>query len=82
MTQKKRNLLWHPAPAVLDDLLGVGPGEYDDGVELRVVELVHGVGGDVEERVVAGGHDVADGRQAHDAGLLGAVRLAAAVVLL
>ena len=58
--------LWHPGPAVLDGRLGVGPGKDHDGVELGVVEFVHGVGRHVQQRVLALVHDVSDGGQPHD----------------
>ena len=70
--------LWHPGPAVLDGLLGVGPGQDNDGVELGVVELVHGIGRHVQQRVLALVHDVSDGGQSHDtrlASLTGRVEL-------
>ena len=46
-SKEERDLLGHPSPAVLDGLLGVCSGQDDDGVELGVVQFVHGAGGDV-----------------------------------
>ena len=59
-------LLGKSSSDLLDRLLGVGLGEDDDGIELCVVQLVNGVGRDVQEGVLAAVHDLADGR---DAGL-------------
>ena len=58
--------LGHSRPTVLDRLLGVGSGEDHDGVELRVVQLVHGVGGHVQQSVLPLVHDISDGRQSHN----------------
>ena len=66
---RAQHLLGYPRSAVLDGLLVVGPGQDDDGVELGVVQLVHGVGRHVEEGVPAPVHDVADGREPHYARL-------------
>ncbi len=59
-------LLWHSAAAIFNRLLRVRLGENDDRIKLGVVELVHGVGRDVEEGVVAPVHDLPDSRQSHD----------------
>lgn len=61
------NLLGHGMPQLLDDVLGVGLEEDDNGVELGVVEAVHGVGCDVQQRMLAAVHDCADARQPDDA---------------
>ncbi len=78
--------LWQIASALFDDLLGVGPGEYDDWVQLGVVQLVHGVGSDVQQGVLAAVHYGPDGGQADDARLAAARglvdSLVSAVVLL
>lgn len=54
-------------PQLLDDVLGVCLQEDDHGVELRVVEAVHGVGRDVQQGMLAAVHDGADARQPDDA---------------
>ena len=61
--------LWHPGPALLDDLLGVRPCQHDNRVELPVGQLVHRTGGHVQEGVLAAVHRALDGRQADDARL-------------
>ena len=71
-------LLGHSGSAVLNGLLRVGPGEDHDGIELGVVQLVHGVGGHVQQGVLPLVHDVPDGGESHYPGLAalaGAVQL-------
>lgn len=60
-------------------MLVVGLEEDDDGVELRVVEAVHGVGRDVQQRVLAALHHAADAGQTDDARRLGLAVLQRAV---
>ena len=47
-----RYLLGQSGSALLYDLFRVGLGEDDNGVELCIVEFVHGCGRDVEEGVL------------------------------
>ena len=63
------DLLGHSSAAVLDGLLRVRPGEDHDGIELGVVQLVHGVRGDVQQGVLPLVHDVPDGGEPHYPGL-------------
>ena len=62
-------LLGKSAATVFDCLLAVSPGQDDDRVELGVVQLVHRVGGDVQQGVLALIHDVPDGGEPHYRGL-------------
>ena len=75
---RREDLLGDSSPAVLDGLLRVRPGEDHDGIELGVVQLVHGVGGHVQQGVLPFLHDVPDGGEPHYPGLAalaGAVQL-------
>ena len=62
-------LLGNSSSDFFDGLLGVSFGEDDDGVELGVVQLVDGVGRDVQEGVFASVHHLPDGGESNDAGL-------------
>ena len=63
-------LLRIAATKLLDNLLGFGPCEDDDGIELGVIEAVDGIGGDVQYCMLPSVHDFSDGAETDDAGRL------------
>lgn len=65
------NLLRQTSSQLLNDMLIVSLQEDDDGVELGVVEAVHRVGRDVQQRVLPSLHDSPDAGQTDDAARFG-----------
>ena len=55
---KGSHLLWKTVPAILYGLLAVCSRQDDYRIELGIIQLVHGIGSDVEQCMASSVHDV------------------------
>lgn len=66
---------------LFDHMLAVGLQEYDNGIELCIVETIHRIGCDVQQGMFAPIHNVADVRQSNNATFAASICAAIAIAI-